>query len=427
MNPIAVALKGKGLSKLLQRWTRITRRYGLTHAKMDRALSQFAEILGQFGYSATFPITSVALQRNPRTIHKYLDQGIEFAVHGYRHIDHSQLSQAQQLAQLTQAIQVFHNAGLRPQGFRSPYLRWNADTIAALRQCDFAYDGSQGLAWDVVGGLETASYRHALSFYGAQSANSYPSVPQLDNGLVRIPYSLPDDEALVERLALEKAEQGAALWLAILDHTYQLGELFALGLHPERIAACQEPLAAVLAKARSLQPAVWIARLDEIATWWRERSRANVQISNTGDGVWRLTVSGPPGTTILSHDCQVEAQLEPWTNGYHKVNATEFTVKAHHRPFIGLSPGTPPGLADFLQQQGYVVEPGAARHHNALYIDHTEFSREHERSLLDQIEETKGPLVRLGRWPNGAQSALVITGDIDALTLWDYGWRIFGR
>jgi hypothetical protein len=47
--------------------------------------------------------------------------------------------------------------------------------------------------------------------------------------------------------------------------------------------------------------------------------------------------------------------------------------------------------------------------------------------LLSQIEETDRPLVRLGRWPNSARCALAITGDIDALTLRDFGLRYLGR
>ena len=33
---------------------------------------------------------------------------------------------------------------------------------------------------------------------------------------------------------------------------------------------------------------------------------------------------------------------------------------------------------------------------------------------------------RTDRWPNAAGSALAITGDIDALTAWDYAWRFLG-
>jgi hypothetical protein len=46
---------------------------------------------------------------------------------------------------------------------------------------------------------------------------------------------------------------------------------------------------------------------------------------------------------------------------------------------------------------------------------------------LAQVEGTGCPLVRLGRWPNAARSALAITGDIDALTLRDYGFRFLSK
>jgi hypothetical protein len=32
-----------------------------------------------------------------------------------------------------------------------------------------------------------------------------------------------------------------------------------------------------------------------------------------------------------------------------------------------------------------------------------------------------------GRWPGAAVSAFVLSGDIDAITLWDYAARLFGR
>jgi hypothetical protein len=77
-------------------------------------------------------------------------------------------------------------------------------------------------------------------------------------------------------------------------------------------------------------------------------------------------------------------------------------------------------LIEFLRQQGYIVEISQERQPYLYYFDQTEFTADQERPLLAYIEETAQPLVRLGRWPNGARSALAITGDIDALTLWNY-------
>jgi hypothetical protein len=104
-----------------------------------------------------------------------------------------------------------------------------------------------------------------------------------------------------------------------------------------------------------------------------------------------------------------------------------FSLRAPCRPFVGLSPATSPRLTDFLWQQGYIVEVSMESGRYACYFDQVEFVAGQERRLLAQIEEVGRSLVRLGRWPNGARSALAITGDIDALTLWDYGLRLLGR
>ena len=63
----------------------------------------------------------------------------------------------------------------------------------------------------------------------------------------------------------------------------------------------------------------------------------------------------------------------------------------------------------------------------SYYLDRATFTAEDQRPLLAEIEGADKPLVRLGRWPNGARSALAVTGDIDALTLWDYGLRFIGK
>jgi peptidoglycan/xylan/chitin deacetylase (PgdA/CDA1 family) len=422
-----MAVRGKGAINFLRRGVSIARRYGITPRRMNRALEQFAAVLRQFGCSATFPITSVALQRNPDIVRKHQAQSVEFALHGYCHLDYSRLSQAEQLAHLALAKRGFAGAGIQAQGFRSPYLRWNPDMLAALRQQGLAYDSSQALAWNVLNDHETLAYRRVLGFYGALSASGYPSLPSLEDDLVRIPYSLPDDEALVERLTMNTSARMSAPWLAILRRTHELGELFTLGLHPERIDVCREPLVAALSEARTLVPAVWIARLDEIAAWWRARAGASVQITAIEDCDSHVQVTGPSGTVVLARGVRIDAPVERWADDYWQVKVTDFIVHAPCRPFIGVSPIASSDMVSFLRQQGYIVEVSTQVSCYSYYFDQTSFAAEDKRPLLAQIEETDHPLVRLARWPDGARSALTITGDIDALTLWDYGLRFLGR
>jgi peptidoglycan/xylan/chitin deacetylase (PgdA/CDA1 family) len=427
LSPILAPIRGKGVSGAFARGRSIASRYGLSADKMAQALARLEQTLQPFGGKATLPVTAAALARHPSLATRVQAQGIELAVHGLVHIDHSQLPLAEQRLHLQRARHLFDQAGIRVSGFRSPYLRWNADTLVALGEEGFAYDSSQALAWDVVGELETEAYRHVLAFYGAQAAADHPSLPSLVGDLVRIPYSVPDDESLVERLQLSGNSAMTRIWLEILHRVYDAGELFTLGLHPERVALCQEALQATLEEASSLSPAVWIARLDEIAAWWRARAGATVQIADAGEGSFRVRVAGPKGTTVLARAADVDGPTAAWAGGYQRVLADTFTVHASSRPFLGVSPDTSPGLVDFLRQQGYILEIGAERERYAHYFDQAEFEVEQARPLLARIERPEHPLLRLGRWPDGAQSALAVSGDIDALTLWDYGLRFLGR
>jgi hypothetical protein len=39
---------------------------------------------------------------------------------------------------------------------------------------------------------------------------------------------------------------------------------------------------------------------------------------------------------------------------------------------------------------------------------------------MAEVEASKGPLVRLWRWPAGARCALSVTGDVDSMTIVDF-------
>jgi peptidoglycan/xylan/chitin deacetylase (PgdA/CDA1 family) len=394
---------------------------------MDNALNLLIDILRKFECGATLPVTASVLARHGQIIEKYQADNIEFAMHGLFHVDYSQLSLAEQKEHVQRAREIFQGANVNLVGFRCPYLRWNDDTLAAVANNGLRYDSSQALHWDVVDGCLTEDYQHVLGFYGSIPAADYPALPRLVNGVVQIPYCLPDDEAIIERLRLGDAREMSQVWLGILERTHELGELFTLGLHPERIGLLDSLLATVLAEARRLSPRVWITRLDELTGWWQGRSQARFDVSPESDGWVRLHIQGPPGVTVLARRLEVEAPLEPWCGDFYRVPVTGFRFRSKVRPWVGLSPDSSPALASFLRQQGYWVESSNEDQAYSIYLSQAQFTAEDERSLLRQLADSQSPLLRLGRWPDGAYSALCITGDIDALTLWDYGLRSLGR
>ena len=429
-NPITVAARAKGSIKLIKRARVITRRYGFTHVQMDLALQRYVRVLEHFNVGATFPITAVTLKRHGDTISQYLDQNIEFAVHGFTHIDYAQVPPEAQLAHLEHACEAFAKAGIVPMGFRSPYLRRESHLYTAIEKAGFSYVSNQPILWDI---LETdalstlpSAYDRAIIFYEPWQSSERVSLPQAGDRLIEIPIALPDDEMLVERLGATNGLVERS-WLYILSETYQRGELFVLQLHPERIALCSDALEAVLVEARELKPAVWCARLDEIAAWWKARSRTTIEITDIEDCGYLCIITGPTSTTVLAAVVDIDVPTQPWASDYRRVNGMRFTVHAPLRPFIGVSPSSSGALTHFLRQQGYIVEISQDSNRYKCYFDQANFDVGQERQVLAQIEKPDCPLVRLGLWPNGAQSALAITGDIDALTLWDYGLRAIGK
>ena len=426
-NPIAVVINGKGLLNAARRGAVIFGRYGLTAYKMDKILAHLARILDAYDCAATFPLVTAALARNRGVAEKYESRNFEYAVHGFYHIDHKPLSFEMQAEYFTKARQKFEDHGLTVSGFRCPYLRWSDDTLKAIKQAGLLYDSSQVIAWDVVQGNESESYRRVLGFYGAVSANDYLALPRFDNGLVRIPYCVPDDEALVDRLEFVSGAAMNSPWLTILEETYRRGELFTLGLHPERIYLCEAALRETLQAARQLRPHIWFARLDAISRWWLDRANTEVALRTDVDSLYHVDVRGPEGVTLLARNVDVISGNKDWDGIYSQLDGTSATLRSESRPCIGVSTRSHPYLTAFLRQQGYIVETVEDGHAHSIFIDREKFGYEDEKALIEEIENSRTPLVRLGRWPNGARSALCITGDIDALTIWDYYLRLVGK
>ena len=432
MQSVLFGVHSKGLPKYLKRGQAIVKSYGMTPAKMAQALDQFSQILGEFECEATFPITAIAAKRNSKMMTEHIARGIEFAIHGYRHIDHAQLALEEQLVHLRRAQDVFASAGIPVAGFRAPYLRFNQASDGAARVAGLEYVSNQPILWDALQDVllspaAQAVYERAIVLYNPWRASERFSLPQLCDQLVQIPVSLPDDEMLLDRLDGDAHGLVEQAWSYMLSETHQRQELLTLQLHPERISRCAPPLRALLAKARSLDPPVWITRLDKLASWWRARSQATVTVNSANHGEWRLNLAGPEGLTALVRNGNVQGAVHPWLDGYQSSEARHLVVKTLLRPFIGVSTNTPPEWVGFLREQGYLVEISDHSQDYSIYLNRPDPLPENRYTILAQIEQSDKPLVKLGRWPNRAGSALSITGDIDGLTIWDYVLRLFGH
>jgi peptidoglycan/xylan/chitin deacetylase (PgdA/CDA1 family) len=420
---IAMSLRGRGAVGSAVRAARVLSRFGLTPALVARRLDRYDAITAELGSRPTWPTTACVLARHPNVLKQYADRGVELALHGLVHGDHAALDERRQREAIARATNIFEHYGLHPTGFRGPYLRYNEATLDVLRALGFRYHSSQAVFFPLLDRDREAkawsSYGQALRLYSALDARRIAVTPRLRDGLVDIPVAVPDDEILVDRLKLEAASL-AAEWLNILDTTYRRGELFTMQLHPERIPELGEALGMTLIEARRRRPAVYVARLDAIASWWLRRGRFSLRVVRSGDGRCRVRLDADGDATLLVRGLHV-AQT-PWYGADAQCDLREFEVESARLPIVSVSRRSPAAVREFLAEEGF---PHESSDDGAAYGAHVDVKDADwsESDVLGAIEAASGPLVRLWRWPQGARSALAVTGDVDALTLRDFVLR----
>jgi peptidoglycan/xylan/chitin deacetylase (PgdA/CDA1 family) len=431
---IGQLLRSKGLVNLLRRAWTIVARTGVTPARMRHALLQFADLLDRHGAQATFPVTAVALARHPGVFRQVLTRAptVELAIHGHRHVDLTMLSDDQQATAAEQAAALFRAHAIPFVGFRAPYLRWNDSLLTALEAAHFWYDSSQSILWPALDGAamdasQSEAVRLLREFCQPLPAEDYPALPHRFGRLLEIPVSLPDDEMLVERLRMRDNESIASIWLAALRQCHARNELFVLQLHPERFPRCAEALQSVLQQAQTLRPRIWFTNLRGVTTWWQQKREMRLDLLRKEEGLWEIAAEGPHSATLLVRDADVPGHSASWSGSYQRVTERRFVLQANHRPGVGVSPAAPLELVRFLTDQGYPVEVTDRRDGHAVYVSQESFGQKDMLPLLTEIEAASGPMVRWACWPDGAGSAMAVSGDVDALTIWDYLKRPFGR
>jgi peptidoglycan/xylan/chitin deacetylase (PgdA/CDA1 family) len=417
---LVVSMQSRGASGTLSRTRQIASRFGATAAAMTRRLDRYEAITSAHGAQPTWPTTACVLERHPDLLRRYAERGIELALHGLVHGDHAALDHARQRATIARAIELFERSGIHASGFRGPYLRYNRATLDVLRALGVRWHSSQAVAFPLVSREldERAQMQFALALrlYAAVDSQTIGVRPRLRDGLVDIPVAVPDDEILLDRLRLSEPALSAE-WLHILGLTYERGDLFTIQLHPERIHELGRALEASLASARRRSPAIYIARLDDIASWWLRRARFSLRVTPGGAGRVVVSLDADADATLLVRGLAVPSAA--WYGRDHRCELRAFDAEADRLPAVGVSRRSPPEVARFLAEEGFATQISDVPGRFGAYIDVADAAWS-ESAVLDAIETSPGPLVRISRWPSGARSALAVTGDIDALTLRDF-------
>jgi hypothetical protein len=423
-------MESRGPINAMQRLPRIVGRFGISANKIEAALDQFVSITEKYSCTPTLTVTAVVLGRHPGFFRQFQHRA-ELAVHGYVHTDYSLLTEQAQMEHMERALSIFHSAHVYPVGFRCPYFRWNADSVKVAAKAGLKYGSNGVISWDVVpshtvGNQAWQAYQKGLRLYNAHDWSQRLNLPKVfENILLDIPASLPDDEAIVDRLQLAHTESADEIWPAMLDLIHERGELFTLSLHNERVPICAGGLEAVLDKARSRTPAVWIAPLREVADWWTKRADWRLEVRRIGENDFELNYPDEEADlTLIARGIDSPAPSAKWFGDYQRIANGTRCLRSSKPPLLEVDEDSSPELARFLVAEGFAItrEQGAGSLRIAGYED---FSEDDQRSVLDFIENSDAPLVRIWRWPNGARSALSITGDIDSMTLIDFFRRPF--
>jgi peptidoglycan/xylan/chitin deacetylase (PgdA/CDA1 family) len=427
---ISFLSKSRSIKNLLYRILSVLRRFGITAHKYEKLLKRYYTVTSDLGCVPTFAITAITLKRHPHFIRELSKKGVEFAIHGFIHTDYGVVTAVEQARHFQKAVDIFDKCQVSFAGFRAPFLRTNGETLNILNTLDFGFDSSQSLYWNVIDPslYPVASwneYERLLEFYKAKCAEDFLSLPRCCDSSLEIPVSIPDDEAMLERLGILEGNRISETWKSILERTYERGELFTLQLHPERIPQFEAALSEIVKTAKLYHPPVWITTLKDIARWWQEKKDFAFEIKSDIPGCYWVYASCSPRATVLARHCNVDVPSPLWFSRYQIINERLFLVKSPLRPVIGISPDVSLATTSFLTNNGYIFEVSENSSHYGIYLSNLgHFNEADEKPLMEYIEKSEAPLLRYWRWPDQARSALSITGDIDAMTLIDFALRI---
>src|SRR5438309_4989846 len=93
---LAMSLRARGRAASAARAGKVLSRFGNTADAMIRRLDRYDAITGKLGVRPNWPTTASVHARHPSVLRRYLDRGVELALHGLVHGDHALLDERQQ-------------------------------------------------------------------------------------------------------------------------------------------------------------------------------------------------------------------------------------------------------------------------------------------------------------------------------------------
>lgn len=431
MNQIYARLRLRSWKQTAFRVVSILNRYGLNNDRFSTSLFSFVRLMREYGIVPTLPVTAIVLDRYPNLFKRIQDMGVEFAVHGYKHVDYTQLDSIQVVEHLQQAVGIFEKHGIPWSGFRYPFLRCDEEKIDILSREGFQWDSSRVISWNHLKPEDFTpttwrAFQNILKTYRPLNADDCQTLPTVNGDLIEIPVSVPDDDMLIERLRIKNSHRLKDIWNRMLSEIQEKGEIFVFQVHPERFFEFRTAVERLIHKAAG-DGNVWFTSLGELTDWWRERKEFHFNVAKVSQNRFRIRAECSDRATVLWKNGHKNSRGDRFVKNASVVDDRIWEIKSPAKPVIGIGLNTPADVVDFIANEGYAYEVAGRPEDCNCFIDCLDYrGRKTEKDLIKQIEDCKYPLVRFWRWPNKAHYAFSVTGDIDGVDLRDFWERFHG-
>lgn len=210
---------------------------------MYQNVETFSNIMNKFDAELNLFIPANTIEKNGKYFTRIKFNNICYGAHGYSHLDYSTLEKEVQEDHFKKIIKIFNNEGIKEFGFRAPYGRLNGNTINLLKRFNFQFDCSNVYIYN-----EIIKYNQEVEYVLRDYTILEKPDPIIEQNIMRIPFSLPDDEILVDRLNYNE-NTVEKIWCKMIDEIDNNGNLLILQLHPHRIRILKNALKKVVKTA----------------------------------------------------------------------------------------------------------------------------------------------------------------------------------
>jgi peptidoglycan/xylan/chitin deacetylase (PgdA/CDA1 family) len=219
-------------------------------------LGNIFDVLERYEAKFTFPIGGSVALKNPELVQTIFRSGHEVAIHGFKHVMYTYLSEHHQETDIKRAIDAFKKLSIPICGFRAPYNVYTEHTIKLIEKYGFLWDGGIGY---------NPKYRTLANFFKIRVNNHLSS-------FICIPLNIWSDDRMVDQYGFESHQIGKIL-KSVIKWINEKRGVVMFDLHPIRIGQRRyiDGLKQALDYGTKLNG--WFPTVTEAVREWRKNKR----------------------------------------------------------------------------------------------------------------------------------------------------------